>query len=500
MRHVFIAAIATVSALVIPAFEPVQPDLLSTGGAFVNAFADYDGDGDLDLFVGFGGATPNRLYRNDAGVLTDVAQSAGIADARGTLSAAWADFDVDGDPDLLLGFAPGAQSVIKLYRNDGGARFVDVASAAGVARDSGRVRQVTWVDYDGDRDLDLFVAFRDRPNAMFRNVGGLFTDVASQIGLADTRRTVGAVWFDYDEDGDLDAYVANMDGDANALMRNDRGRFVDVAQALGVAAGGREVGNAMQGTVRPCVADVNNDGHLDLFMANYGPNGLFLNHGRGRFENASAAWGVNIDGRYDTCAFADFDNDGRLDLYVNGTVTGGVSYRDYLMHNTGSGFEDVTPDNIKALEADHGAQWADFDGDGDEDLALAGVQAKGMHLIMRNTLVHGDSTNSLRVALMDSRASRSLPGAEVRVYVAGTRRLLATRLVDAGSGYNAQNAMPVQFGLGARRRVDVEVIVPRVGQRRAVTVRNVDARAWVRCPLVVSLNGATDARPPVGCR
>src|SRR4051812_35740868 len=112
MRYLILLALAITSSVAPPRFEAVQPDLLSVGGAYVNAFADYDGDGHLDLFVGFGGATPNRLYRVDRGVLTDVASVVGLADARGTLSAAWADYDADGDPDLLLGFAPGAQPVI----------------------------------------------------------------------------------------------------------------------------------------------------------------------------------------------------------------------------------------------------------------------------------------------------------------------------------------------------------------------------------------------------
>ena len=89
-----------------PRFEPVQPVLLSAGGAFTNAFADYDSDGDLDLFVGFNGA-PNRLYRNDAGTLIDVAALTGVAEARATRAVAWGDYDRDGDPDLLVGFAPG---------------------------------------------------------------------------------------------------------------------------------------------------------------------------------------------------------------------------------------------------------------------------------------------------------------------------------------------------------------------------------------------------------
>src|SRR6185503_5446435 len=244
-------------------FEPVQPELLGQGGSFANAWADYDGDGDLDLFVGFGGATPNRLYRNDHGKLTEVGSAAGVADARATRSSAWGDFDADGDPDLLIGFAVGAGPVLQLYRNDDG-RFSAVTRDVGLMRDSGSVRQLSWVDVDADGDLDLFVAFRDAPNALYRNQGGRFTDVAAEVGLADTRKSVGAVWFDFDEDGDLDLYVANQDGDPNGLWRNDGNRFVDVAPAAGVAWGGRTPSDPQNGTVRPCAADVDNDGRLDL--------------------------------------------------------------------------------------------------------------------------------------------------------------------------------------------------------------------------------------------
>ena len=110
----------------------MQRELLALGGSFVNAWADPDGDGDPDLFVGFNG-TPNRLYRNDAGVLTDVAAAAGVADGRATRAAAWGDYDADGDPDLLVGFAPGAGSVLRLYRNDGTAGARGSAAAAGPA-------------------------------------------------------------------------------------------------------------------------------------------------------------------------------------------------------------------------------------------------------------------------------------------------------------------------------------------------------------------------------
>ena len=467
----------------LPSFEAIQPQLFAAGGTLVNAAADYDGDGDLDLFVGFNG-TPNRLYRNDRGTFADVAGEAGIADARPTRAAAWGDVDADGDPDLLVGFAPAARPpVLRLYRNDRGG-FVDITQSAGLGVAAGAVRQPAWVDSDADGDLDLYVAFRDRPDMFFRNSAGRFADVAPEVGLADARKTVGAVWFDYDEDGDLDLYAAHMDGDANGLYRNDQGRFTDVAEAAGVAWGGRTPRDATNGTVRPCAADVNGDGRLDLFTANYGPNGLFLNRGAGRFEDVSTAWGIAIDGRYDTCAFGDIDNDGRLDLYVNGTVTGGKGYRDYLFRNTGSRFEDVTPANLQALEADHGAIWMDADADGDLDLALTGTQPYGMHSLFRNTLTPGSSVRSIHVRVVDPKRRAVRSGAEIRLYAAGTRRLLGTRLVDSGSSYDAQSDMPEHFGVGSEARVDVEVTWPSAGHRQVTRVRNVDTGA--RVPLVVT--------------
>ena len=383
-----------------------------------------------------------------------MADETGVGDRRPTRAAAWGDFDADGDPDLVVGFAPGEQSVLRLYRNDGG-RFTDVTAAAGLAVDGGAVRQLAWIDVDADGDLDLFVGFRDRADMLLRNAAGRFVDVAAQVGLADTRKTVGAVWFDYDEDGDLDLYAAHMDGDANGLYRNDAGRFTDVAESAGLAWGGRTPHDPANGTVRPCLADVDNDGRFDVFTANYGPNGLFLNRGGGHFDDVSARWGIAADSRYDTCAFGDFDNDGRVDLYVNGTVTGGRSYRDYLFSNTGTRFEDVTPESVRVLEADHGALWMDADNDGADDSSRSRVRSRsGMHLLLRNLLAAVDCRRAIHVRVVDGRGRATRAGAEIRVFAAGTRRLLAARLVDSGSGYNAQSDGPIHIGLpdiGPRR-------------------------------------------------
>src|SRR5262245_45728095 len=200
-----------------PHFQLVQPELFGVTGGQPNAWADYDNDGDLDEFVGFRGR-PNRLYRQDHGRFEDVAAAVGVADSVETRAAAWGDFDGDGQLDLYVGFIDGTPN--KLYRNDGGGRhFTDVAASLGVNL-AGVTRQVSWIDYDNDGDLDLFVAFRDKPNRLFRNDGARFTDVTGDTGIGDPRKTVGAVWFDIDGDGDLDLFVANQNGDTNGLFRN----------------------------------------------------------------------------------------------------------------------------------------------------------------------------------------------------------------------------------------------------------------------------------------
>jgi len=474
--------LALLAPPVMPAFEPIQPDVMGAGANLTNAFADMDGDGDLDLFVGFDGK-PNRLYRNDQGVFTDVAAAAGVADARPTRAAAWGDFDGDSRLDLLVGYTPGATSLLKLYRNGRSSMiaaagpngsFTDATAEAGLVVPTGAVRQPVFIDFDGDNDLDLFVAFRDRGNAMYRNDGNTFTDIAESVGLADKRRTVGAVWFDFDEDGDLDVAVANMDGDANGLFRNDAGKFTDVAEAAKVEWGGRTPKYAGNGTVRVCAADVNADGKFDLFAANYGALGLFANRGHGNFQDASAAWGIGIDSRYDSCAFADVDHNGTLDLYVNGTITGGASWQDSLFRNTGDRFVDVTPASIRKLQADHGVQWADVDADGDLDLALNGSRTDGMHLVLRNMLSNADAARSVQVRVVDGKGRSIRAGAEVRAFAAGSTRLIGSRLVDSGSGYDSQSDMPVHLGVPAGvSKVDIQVIVPRGGKRIPIWQRGV---------------------------
>ncbi|MFC1476887.1 M20/M25/M40 family metallo-hydrolase [candidate division KSB1 bacterium] len=470
-----------------PDFEPYQPDVFKDAGALTNAWADFDNDGDLDFFVGFNGQG-NRLYRNDNGEFTDIAERVGLADKIVTRSAAWCDYNGDGNLDLYLGFIPRSGHNNRLYKNEGdGKRFTDVASSVG-ADLSGNSRQVSWVDFDNDGDVDLFMGFRDKPNALLRNDNGSFTDAAETMGVGDPRRTVGAAWFDYDKDGDLDLYVTNMDGDANGLFRNDGSRFVDVAAELGVDDGGRPLGKATFGSVRPCIGDFDSDGSLDIFTANYGPNGLFTLNDAGDFVNVAPKLGLAIDACYDAGEWGDFDNDGSLDLYVNGTITRGQSFRDYLFHNDGGRFNDITPRILLQLQADHGVRWVDFDNDGDLDLSLTGTSPDGMHYLVRNLLPPGRAQQSLQVVVLDENGHYTKAGTEIRVYTPGKRELLGCGLLDTGSGYNAQNAMPVHFGLRDVPAVDVEITAMTRQGRKTVTISNIDPRDHRSSYLTVKVN------------
>jgi len=449
----------------LPQFEAVQPELFAASGGQPNAWADFDNDGDLDLFVGFAAGKPNRLYRNDKGTFVDAAGAMGVADLADTRAAAWGDVDADGDVDLYVGFTRRSEMHNKLYRNDGaGKPFTDVAAALGVDA-VGETRQVSFVDVDNDGDLDLFVAMRDAPNLLFRSDGGRFTSVGSELGLDDPRRTVGAVWFDADQDGDLDLFVANQNGDANGFFRNDRARFVDVARQRGMDAAGRPETSGSNG---PSVADVDGDGDLDLFVAGYGGNFLYRNDGCGVFTEVARTMGVAGGDKATPSRWGDFDNDGRPDLYVSSYVDTATNEHDFLYRHDGRTFTDVLASLKLPHGATHGVQWVDFDGDGDLDLSLANNNPAGAHPLYRNLLPPDRAARSVEVMVLDPQGHATRAGSEVRVYARGTRKVLGVGMMDTGSGYCSQNLIPVHIGVNTTNTVDVEVTAM-TAKGRAVT-------------------------------
>ena len=470
-----------------PTFERVQADLFAGPGAQPNAWADFDGDGDLDLFVGMR-YSGNRLYRNDAGTFVDVAPALGLADPEDTRAAAWGDYDGDGDLDLYVGYPAGADTPNRLYRNDDQI-FVDVAPGLGIDL-VGTTRQPSWVDYDGDGDLDLFVAMRDQPNRLFRNDGAeTFTDVTAESGLGDPRRTVGVVWFDYDRDGDLDVHVSNQNGDEDAFYRNEGdGTFADVAPALGMNRPGR---GDEYGSVAPAVADYDNDGDLDLFVATYGPDILWSNNGDGTFTDVTDPATLGVDYHSTTAAWGDVDHDGHPDLVVTSYLSGIAEVEDHLFMNPGGRFLNALPANLLEHGPSHGVAWADYDRDGDLDLAIANNhETGGTHHLYRNRLPAEVAGRSLQVAPANAGGRTMVPGAEVQLVDHESGAILGTRLMDTGGGYCSQGAAPAHFGIPAGvERVDVRVTYVAGGQRSMVVEEGVFPADYMGRWLIVRQGG-----------
>ena len=406
------------------AFDRVQPELFETPGAQSNSWIDYDGDGDLDLFVGMR-YTPNLLYRNDGGRFVDVAAEVGLADLEDTRAGAWGDYDGDGDPDLYVGYPATAGSPNRLYRNDG-------------ARGDGGP---AWT----------------------------FTDVTAESGIGDPRRTVGVAWFDYDRDGDLDVHVSNQNGDEDAFYRNEGdGTFVDVAPALGMNRPGR---GPEYGSVAAAVTDYDNDGDLDIFVATYGPDILWSNNGDGTFTDVTDPATLGVDYHSTSAVWGDVDHNGLPDLLVTSYLSGIAAVEDHLFMNAGGGrFHNALPANLLEHGPSHGVAWADFDGDGDLDLSIANNhETGGTHHLYRNLLDAGAAARSLQVVAVDATGRSVVPGAEVQLLDSASGELLGTRLIDTGGGYCSQGAAPAHFGLPPGvERVDVRVTFVADGRRSTV--------------------------------
>mgnify|MGYP006286932989 CR=1 FL=1 len=237
-----------------------------TGDTFGVTWADYDKDGDLDIYMAnFGSA--NKLLRNDGGgTFTDVTPTV-LADPGNSTGVSWGDYDNDGDADIYLANNGSAN---KLFRNDGGGSFTDVTS--GPLGDAGNTMGVTWGDTDNDLDLDLFLVTYNGNNKLLRNDGGgLFNDISSSP-LSDFGYGYGCAMGDYDNDGDLDIYLAmGSSSGQSRLLRNEGGNsFVDAASNI--------LKNYAPGTTT-ALADCDSDGDLDIFITNNNPyqNKLFEN-------------------------------------------------------------------------------------------------------------------------------------------------------------------------------------------------------------------------------
>jgi hypothetical protein len=465
-------------------FTPVQPELLGVRNSLSNAWGDYDNDGDLDLAVSLGSGEI-RLYRNDAGRLVSVGAELGMPQAGQEFRGlSWGDFDQDGFIDLLGG-ATAKDALTVVLRNEGGTRFRNVAADIGLTIPNRSARQSNWVDYDNDGDLDVYATDRAGENRLFRNDGGRFTPVAAGAAPADSRPTVGACWLDIDDDGDLDLFLANQAGAADAMWRNDGDRFTDIATAMGMTGPRRSTD---EGGVGCAVGDFDNDGDLDLFVPNYGHNQLYRRNPDRSFTDVAAAIGLAVENHAVGADWGDIDNDGDLDLSVmsyEGPVGAQTPLNALFVNEGAKGFVNVLTKDSPLNAGDHGVQLVDYDNDGALDLSLTdGYGDKGGHFVFRNTLTDEARGRSLSVLVVDARGHHTRFGAEVRLFDA-RGALVAARQVLTGGGYNTQRAAPVHFGLASPAAVTVEVTFMTKRGRVKQTVKDVSPGAYRGKSLIV---------------
>ncbi len=462
------------------------------------AWIDFDRDGWMDLYLVNGGrwedlvqgkrTVSNALYHNDGdGTFTNVTEKAGVGNRHWGMGVAAGDYDNDGWVDLFVcNYGPNT-----LYRNNGDGTFKDMTGTAGVGDGRWGV-SASWGDYDADGWLDLYVTNTvqfdyKNPDPMechyrgitvqcgplgmvgdsdilYRNNrDGTFSDLSEKAGVSDVPPSygLGAIWTDYDNDGDLDLYVAN-DQMANFLFRNlGDGTFEETGLFAGAAFS--DDGTA-QGSMGVDFGDYDRDGLLDIYITHFSDdyNTLFRNLGQGRFRDMTRGAGLTFSSwpmvGWGT-GFADLDHDGWEDIFAaNGHVFPqvdgykiGTSFhqRSQVFRNLGDGkFQEVSAglDKLKSWSS-RGVAFADFDNDGDIDVAVNNLD--GIPWLLRNRK-GSQAGNWLLLSLEGTRTNRSAIGTRVTLETGEGKQI---REVRGGSSYESTHDFRVHFGLGGLETV-----------------------------------------------
>ena len=461
------------------------------GGA---AFLDFDQDGFIDIYVCSGtwleGVSKsekpsempgNHLYRNRGnGTFEDVTKKAGVSGPWYSMGAVAGDFNNDGYPDLFISnYGPNV-----LLKNNRNGTFTDVTKRANVAGGNECSVGAVWADYDNDSFLDLYVgnylafdpdykyyyapdgfpgplAYDAQKDILYHNNGdGTFEDVTEKMGIKDIDgRAMGVGAADYDEDGFIDIFVAN-DHTLNYLWHNEGGKgFTDKGTMSGTA-----FSQGGEATVSMSIdfADYNNDGLLDLFVSDDTYCSLYENLGNGVFSDRGVSSNISMQAAQFvgwSSSFMDYDNDGDQDIFkTNGALKHLYGQEDQIFENQGNGlFKDVSLELGKYFSEEHvgrGACIGDYDNDGDLDIFIVNLNSRAVFL--RNN--KGNQNNWLMLDLEGTTSNRDGIGARVKITSGGKTQIAQKKTT---TGYLSQNDPRIHFGLAGNNIVErIEIIWP----------------------------------------
>ena len=474
------------------------PETLGAGGAFFDA----DNDGNLDIYLvnsGYwkesssGDETPSALYRNSGdGTFTDITMTAGVGNSGNYgQGAACADYDNDGDVDLYVtNFG-----VNVLYRNNSDGTFTDVTALAGTG-DPAWSSSACFLDYNRDGHIDLFVVnylvysldvpylpcgedgiqtychpslFEGAPDTLYRNNGdGTFTDVSHEAGVGGIGglfhgKGLGVVSADFNNDGAPDLYVASDDTRNDFFYNNGDGTFSEISLLAGCAYSFNGVAQAGMGVATD---DYNGDGWLDIFVTNlsYETNALYRNNGDGTFTDVIYEAHLGKESYLFVgfgTGFFDADNDGWRDIFIaNGHIIDNIEdthdiltyrQRDQIFRNQGDGtFQEVSTsagDYFQSTAVSRGALFGDYDNDGDVDMLV--TQSNGPVTLLRNET--GTQHNWVRIKTVGVISSRDGIGTRVTLTASGQTQ---TREINRGASYLSSHDGRLHFGLGVHTTVD----------------------------------------------
>ena len=444
------------------------------------AWGDYNSDGYEDILL-----NGSILLRNNGnGTFANLTGEAGLIATPGSNGGVWGDIDNDGYLDFYT-FASGPGTLDRFWANNGDGTFRDITTTAVKDPDPYPTEAAAWGDYDHDGFIDIYVANYEKPllttvdrarclpDRLLRNNGNrTFTDVSATAGTVSLENMCGRGinWGDYDHDGDLDIYVANYRLDPNFLWRNNGdGTFINAAAETGVE--GSEQEGYYGHSIGAEWGDYDGDGDLDLFVSNLAhpryigtSNKSMLLENQGapdlKFIDRFGNSGVRFEETSADPSFADYDNDGILDLYFTSTYSGRKSFF-YKGNGDGTFIDDTWLSGVR-VDNGWGNAFADYDNDGDLDLLVTG--SDGVRLFRND----GNDNHWIHVQVVGRESNRAGIGARVTVMhsktimnpqhtIVGPHKV-QIREVQGGKGSGNQHSLPVEFGLGHYDGpVDIEV-------------------------------------------